>query len=254
MADFGFQCFSNSGRYQINAETIGRNLRAKGTVNVNGSWERVPSQTNGRIATISYNNGTAPILALRFSSDFSASETNPPVVGLLRTARSGNNYTFTIIVSRQSAPVPQNVDYYIFDVPVASGGWGLETYDASGNLVYTTGLPLLNIASAFNPMQSPAATGTVTFTGSTSKKYAAVCTAIIDEDTQWEQLTNLQWFTVYRGNMGGAWNFLGGMKLAGVQYMGGTLNGQVDPITGDGDTGEGAWPYCNTLVIDVTGL
>jgi hypothetical protein len=140
----GLEIYDASGVLQVSSTMFGFFCRKSGTVT---STARVNGNTNPSSLSISITGYTRPIIAFQTTATVAFS-------GL-----SGSTMTFA-----SSAAIGTVVQYYIFDISSAmtsAPGAGLQVYDATGNLVFT---------SAQYPMQILArittTTGTVTFAGS----------------------------------------------------------------------------------------
>jgi hypothetical protein len=119
----GLQVYNTGGVLQIDENYFCMSLRAKATVTTSGHYTGVPAFS---YVDISYT-GFRPMVALRCTSAYAS---------VIRVSNSGTSWTFRIAVNSFSAT---SVTYYIFDRPaVVASGAGLEVYDASGNLTYST--------------------------------------------------------------------------------------------------------------------
>lgn len=233
----GFQSFTaDTGVVQIDENYFNLAFRVKGTMTATTFHPSSPAGVL-KYVDIAYT-GETPLFAFRLngSIDWGC------VIAVTRTG-SGPLYNWVFRVC-----IWGNVwtgTYYIFDrgLPVSSSGFGLEVYDASAKLVFTSLYPMLKLR-AFNN------TGAVIGSGPTWA--VAVCgwidyTQTTEVFTDLEMETTTTWYctlarqTVTGGEMdrkslGSYVSDDGG----GAYYPGGDL---------------GSWGIAaNMMVIDVTGL
>jgi hypothetical protein len=132
----GLQIFNANNVLQIDQDTLNFVLTNKGTATLttDASWPVDPLQS----ATITIT-GTNPLFA--FASPYD--------ICVLRTTVSGSSFTYYI--TSVNCPNGGTVPYYVFDKANAaaiSEHFGLEIFDASGNVVYHSGLKPLRIVGA----------------------------------------------------------------------------------------------------------
>lgn len=147
----GITITGTSGAVQI--DELYKNL----AVVASGSSTTDTPNIFGYSKDITLSSGTSPLIAIKCDS-FHA------VVGL---AVSGASYTWTIAVD---APSGTSFDYWIFDSPSSSAAtMGMLVWDASGALVFDSGLKYLRIADL---KTISAASGSQAYTS--GRTYAAI--------------------------------------------------------------------------------
>jgi hypothetical protein len=144
----GFQSFTTSGVVQLDSQVKHLVYKTKGTLTSFTTLVASVSKT----CTVSYT-GTAPVICILEDTGI-----------LLRTTKSGSNYTFTIVTKTAVS----SVTYYIYDVISGSptGNFGLQLFTSSGELSFDSNQrPLI-------PTQLLSVSGEVSTTVTSGRTYA----------------------------------------------------------------------------------
>lgn len=134
-----FEAVNSNGTVQINDSFFNYAFATKGSVT---TVLAAGGYSLGSFADVSYTSpsGSPPIIAFRCSG------AQAFVAGL---QQSGNTWTWTFCTMAANDPAQALVEYWIFDRPTVSSNFGMQLFDAGGNLLFDALSKYMKILGAF---------------------------------------------------------------------------------------------------------
>lgn len=140
---FGAQIFGSDGKLQADDIFFNLTLKTKGS-----GTATVQYGDFNRLATLTVTNATMPMVALRVLRNRSDPSGWMRGATIINTTRSGNDWTFTILIY-DNANLNYKFDYWVYDKPPAGlpSGWGIWLGNGPGNTTLLNGQPILDLSS-----------------------------------------------------------------------------------------------------------
>ncbi|MGN6064876.1 hypothetical protein [Brevundimonas diminuta] len=245
----GFQSVTSAGVVQIDENYLCLSLRQKGEATASTAHPMSLGSTwVMRYHDLTFTSPDVPILALRVA------EASPVVMaGVIAVTRSGNNWTFRVLVVGQSSS-SFLFQYWLFDRPSApiGNGFGLIVRGADGKVVFNSNDPVLRVVG-----QGAGNYGS-------GKTYAFAYNALINYFHDIVDNTPNGWLTTETVAAWGCYCTSTGVARVQRTVYGDVLRGPAQPRFSPGSGldgwGGGGLNYgyppaeMSLLVIDVTGL
>ena len=247
----GFQSINDSGTYQITDSAPNIQFKSKATVTMSASRYLGGSFTTGAILFYYYDvvitSAINPMVAVSSTS----------YIGTQLVSISGSTWTYRIV-----AATAVTFTYYIFDQVASSTspGYGLEVYNSSGTIVFSSMSKNLNIQGFLGGFTYYTPAGNAAYYGSTVTMTAGPTYAVVHGPCG-NQLMSLGVYSAGKNPgdpvtwSGSSWGQYGGTKITSnviehktdaIVYF--SLSSSIDPGLGTNII------IGNILIIDVTGL
>lgn len=136
---FGFKSIGENGTIQIDENYPSISLLGKGTFT-----PTTPYGLRARVGTITLS-GDMPLLAIRATPQTGVGRKGATVIGI---SRSGQNWTFTILVFNDYATKDWSIQYFHYARPPNTlSGFGLVVKDSTGLVTYNSNYPAMNLSA-----------------------------------------------------------------------------------------------------------
>lgn len=225
---FGAQIFGSDGKLQIDETFFNLSLKGSGTATANIGYGDF-----NKLYNLVVTGATMPLVALRVTRN-PANPNQGRGATIIQTTRSGNTWTFTILVYN-NLQNDYSFQYWVYDKPPAGipTGWGIWLGNGPGNTNFLNGSPILDFSAGT----------THAFLAASGVDYQE--NYVFDTNT----LQDIYYYS-YTANIYWCWEGSGGQATgAGTQIIGGAQYGQP-PNYGYESAGGGGNDF---IQVNVTG-
>ena len=135
----GLQIYNDNNILIIDENWVTPCLRQSGTVYATSNlFYNGAGVYSGFYVDVNYSGGESPIIAINKAQYNGRTDVAACIVGVYST--DSVNWVFRLCVfgSMGRGDFDRSVNYYIFDRPAVTGGAGLEVFDASGKIVFSS--------------------------------------------------------------------------------------------------------------------
>jgi hypothetical protein len=245
----GFESINDAGTYQITDSYPNVQFKSKATVTMSSTTYVTGGPSFGDISFYYYDvvvtGAIYPVVALA-STDF---------VSLTKLTISGTTWTYRI-----ASAVAATITYYVFDRAPTTANYGLEIYDASGNLTFSSASKNMDMKSYLSSFTYYTPSGAAAYYASDITMTSGRTYAIVPGPSGNQYMSigvstpgkNPGDPVIYNGS---TWGYFGGTKVVSnvITHRSDAINyhytsDSIDPGVGININ------YGNILVVDVTGL
>jgi hypothetical protein len=129
----GLTVYNDDGIYQIDETTINLSLISRGTAST------FATHGSGAVYVDIVVTAESPIFAFR------APAANLIVAALSGVSKSGSTWTFRLVVADRDPAAVRQLDWFVYDRPVVAASFGLEVYDSTGALRFSSALKPMRV-------------------------------------------------------------------------------------------------------------